>query len=51
MSHCMLHITCPIGFKKTSESGHEIRLPKRREETLETGEVNLLEEVGSEARV
>ena len=32
--------------------GHEIRLPKRREEDAsETGEVNLLEEMGSEARV
>ena len=34
-----------------SQSGHEIRFTKRREEdALETGQVSLLEEVGSEAR-
>ena len=37
--------------ERASSSGHEIRLPKRREENaLETGEIDLLEEVGSKAR-
>ena len=41
-------LTC----ERASESGHEIWLPKVREEdALETCQVSLVEEVGSEARV
>ena len=53
-SHVTLRVApyLPNRLQKKSECGHEIRLLKRREEeTLETGEINLLEEVGSEARV
>ena len=39
-------------LERASKSGHEMCLPKRREENaLETGQVSLLEAVGSEARV
>ena len=39
-------------FEGASKSGHEECLPKSREEdAFDTGQVSLLEEVGSEARV
>ena len=41
-----------LDMGRASKSGHETCLPKRREEdAFETGQVSLVEEVDSEARV
>ena len=41
-----------LDLSRASKGGHEIRLSTRSEEdALESGEINLLEEVGSEPQV